>query len=696
MKIVSSVLLLYAAVSILFHACMESVQSEDTELRTIRATVLKMYDPASGEFLPVRGADVTVFEYKDGNQVELKTVQTNENGMAIFDLDILVIGKLFSMKATYNSESQVKDSLLICNDTLVNFKFYDDLESIDCSNLNRNDTLIFYDNDGSQRLKKNTPENINSYERCITYVVSNNNAGAIEFQLPTVPAPYEISSIYVADKPVNINTKKVSVNPGESIVICYSVSTKTAGNFPNTLPINVRCADGTQGVLNLVLQAEVVEPSCDCTDIKTSAEIIVEERVEVGESLTFENIEVFVNNAACTVVITQTGTDLADGWTITSPTFPVTLAKGDVLRITGKFSPAHAGTSTGELNLNINPEGTSNNCPFDITFEGEGCSPTCPFIGLDGRLPLELFGTRSPYADYISNRSDNNVFISVSNLNSVATKIYYVKNADSSCGEVTINIEMIPADNFARTYFSVTPSKLSLLPGEYGQVEVSFTAPTLAELQTILQQRKGAGPYTAADSSFSIRLRLISNNCQQLIDITAKVTAFPDISPIINLRAYDQRTTQKPNPENEVYYFGFGSRTIVKSPDGSNGPYPPTLGNIWIDVNDNLPTANPPQEPILKLIDNAIEIKLWQRNYPESKFSDVPVLVTEFAQDPAYNAGYGPGPITGIAVEDVYAIKFDDMTYALMYIRRVDNGTENTSSKQSGIEFRAIYPIYIY
>jgi len=74
----------------------------------------------------------------------------------------------------------------------------------------------------------------------------------------------------------------------------------------------------------------------------------------------------------------------------------------------------------------------------------------------------------------------------------------------------------------------------------------------------------------------------------------------------------------------------------------------------------------------------------------------VPTLVTEFTNDPAYSTGYGPGPITGISVNDVYAFKFSANTYALIFIRRVDNGSENTSSKQSGIEFRAVYPIYIY
>jgi len=181
-----------------------------------------------------------------------------------------------------------------------------------------------------------------------------------------------------------------------------------------------------------------------------------------------------------------------------------------------------------------------------------------------------------------------------------------------------------------------------------------------------------------------------------VIDLTAQVTAFPEISPIINLRAYAQETPQKPDPENEIYFFGYSARSVLKKPDGSNGPYPPDLGDIWIDVADNDQSAQPPEEPILKLANQSIEVKLWQRDYLESDFSDVAALITEFADDPNYNSGYGSGPVTGIEVNDVYAFKFDDYTYALIFIRRVDNGTESTSSKQSGIEFRSVYPILIF
>ncbi|MFC2131318.1 hypothetical protein ACFLSQ_07775 [Bacteroidota bacterium] len=678
----------------IFQGCMETVQPEDVNNRTLKAAVYRMVDEDSGELIPVRGAEIIVFDENEGNLTELKTVSTNENGIAVFELPVPLIGKLFSVMATYNDESQIYTTVLICSDTLINFIFSDELVTIDCGDLNIIDTLVFYDFEGSRRLKKNTPAGINKYERCKSITVRNSNPGPIEADIPKVNPPFELEGIYIDNNPVRLTGRKILIPPGSTLTICYSVNTGTAGIFNQTLPITLRCEDNSTGIFNLELQAEVVEPSCGCDDVKTSETILMEERVKVGETYIFSGIDVFVNNTACTVEILRVGADLADGWVITSPSFPVKLAKGEVLSISGEFKPTHSGISTGELNLLVKPQGTSNECPFDIYLEGEGCYNSCPFIGLESRLILEEFGTNSPYNDNISNRSDNKVFISAGGLISSAVKTYYIKNPDSACGETAITIDVSPEDNYADLYFSVMPSRLNLLPGETGQIDVVFTAPTLQELQQILLSR-GPEPYTAEDSSFAIRLRIRGNNCEQLIDVNAQVTAFPDISPIINLRAYEQETIEKPVPENEVYLFGYASRSILKSADGSNGPYPPDLGDIWIDVNDNDQSAIPPQEPILKMVNTSIEVKKWKSNYPESKFSDVPALVTEFAGDPSYNIGYGPGPITGIAVNDVYSFKFDEMTYALIFIRRVDDGTEYTSSKQSGIEFRAVYPIYI-
>jgi hypothetical protein len=686
----------YILTGIILHACMETIQPEDTNKRLLKTAVFRMIDEATGELVPVRSAEVTIYEEVNGALNELKILQTNENGLAVFDLDIPVIGKLYTIKATYNNESQSKSAVLICGDTTVNFIFNDDINNISCSDLNQNDTLLFFDNEGSARLKRNTPANINQYERCKTYTIDNNNTGTIDIQLPSVPAPFTYISIYHTDKPMPVSTRKLTLLPGEKFTICFGVSTENAGIFNERIQFGITCSDGNSGTSSLDLKAEVVEPSCDCEDYSQSAKILLDERVMIGSSTNFKDIEVFVNNSACAVEIVKINQNLGAGWTITSPTFPVTVAKGASLKVSGTFAPTKSGKSNTVLQLLIKPQGTSNECNLNINLEAEGCYNTCPFIGMDNRFQLRLLGSPSPVGDTISNRGDGKVFISAVGLVSNAVQSYFIKNPDSACAEITINLELLPKDNYARTYFSVSPTRLTLLPGETGQIDVSFIAPTMDELIKILEVRRPGGPYQTIDSMFTTRLRIRGGNCTQDIDIDALVTSIPNISPIINLRAYNQSTTQKPLPENEVYYFGYGSRSIIKSSDGSNGPYPPPLGDIWIDVNNNAQSANPPQEPILKLIHGGIQMKLWKSNYQESKFSDVANLMAEFSNDPTYSLGYGPGPLTGLSVNDVYAFKFNEMTYALIFIRRVDNGTEATSSKQSGIEFRAIYPIYIF
>ena len=75
--------------------------------------------------------------------------------------------------------------------------------------------------------------------------------------------------------------------------------------------------------------------------------------------------------------------------------------------------------------------------------------------------------------------------------------------------------------------------------------------------------------------------------------------------------------------ENEVYYFGKDARTINHFINGTYGEYPPQVGHIFVDVNDTLASAIPPQAPILKLVDNSIGMKVCRNNVPETDFSNV-------------------------------------------------------------------------
>jgi hypothetical protein len=329
----------------------------------------------------------------------------------------------------------------------------------------------------------------------------------------------------------------------------------------------------------------------------------------------------------------------------------------------------------------------------DFLFLRIDCANVCPELSEDGTNYI-VFG--SPMLiDTLSDRADNRVYISPSLVNpSTVTKLIDIFNPDTSCSAITFTVTSEPVGGVIyenpEHYYSVDPMSFVLQPGEHRQLTVTFSAPIKDTLDAVVLRRNTR---TKIDSMFAVRLRITTSmNCTQDLDIYSIVTAVPNLSPIINLRAYDQKTPQKPVAEHEVYFFGDGARTIDLT-----GGYPPQRGHIWVDVDDNSSTAVPPQEPILRLVSNSgiTGMKIWRRGFPENDFYNVVQLIADFQNDPTHSVGYINSELRGIQVGDVIAFQLGPDTYTLIYIRRVDNGTEQTSSKQSGIEFRAISGIYV-
>jgi hypothetical protein len=234
---------------------------------------------------------------------------------------------------------------------------------------------------------------------------------------------------------------------------------------------------------------------------------------------------------------------------------------------------------------------------------------------------------------------------------------------------------------------------LTIAPGSAGFFEVDFTAPGVDEFAAIVQSRQTQHqpPPQTADSAFVLQLRLLGNGCSQSLRVPAVLTPCPGITKIINLRAYNQRTSQKPEPENEVFRFGDQDAIVNKGTGGTPGVYPPDIGDIFIDVADNNATATPPQQPILRLRPgSAIQMGLWKRAYPEARFACG--TATEFCPE-ENNPSYGSADITGIQPGDVYAFRVGTNLYGLLFVRAVFNGTENNTNRQTALEFRVLYPV---
>ncbi len=336
------------------------------------------------------------------------------------------------------------------------------------------------------------------------------------------------------------------------------------------------------------------------------------------------------------------------------------------------------------------------NDTVDFLFLRIDCANVCPEFSEDGTNYIQ-FGAPM-LIDTLSDRPDNRVYISPSPVNpSTVTKFIEVINPDTSCSAISFKITIEPVVNDSNRiyenptqYYTIDPENFVLQPRQRRLVSITFRAPIKDTLDAVTMRRN---KQSIIDSMFAVRLRISTSvNCTQDLDIYSIVTAVPNLSPIINLRAYDQKTPQKPVAEHEVYFFGNGSRTI-----NPTGEYPPLKGDIWIDVDDNNASATPPQEPILKLVPSSgiIGRKVWRTNFPENSFYNVVQLISDFQNYPAHSVGYVNSELRGIQVGDVIAFRLGPDSYTLIYIRRIDNGTEQTSSKQSGIEFRAISGIYV-
>lgn len=676
----------------LISSCMETSYPDKSATKNL--TIAAFYFNTDNPLIKVPIRNATVIVSEPGQNTSYQSL-TNDRGYVNMPLTVPLAGKIYDVTVyNYsNSTLQKKSGIIVCRDTTIFFLFdTSTVKTVNCTMLDYQKTIVFIDDLGSTKLRQFTPENINKYERC-ALLFTNNATETVYAKLPALQAPFSYSTVFVNGFNVAMVNGEYQIPPNGSLQVCYYASTLVDSVFDRTSNIELRCSNNQKGTYKVRLQAEVIKKECNCDESVQFTKIQLPDKVEVGASKDIQNL-VYTNNGTCPETIDKISFDGNDGWSVLSPTFPVTLAPGNSLSILARFKALRAGISTDTLKLKITPQGGTNTCNFDVYLEGEGCSAACPFISVEDII-FKPFSSNQ-ITDTLASTPNGRVFVSVLNvippLNSVVTKNYYIKIPDTACSASSISIRVNYRDLYSPKYFSVSPQSLYLAPGEEGIISVKFTAPTLEELNVIIASRGRTGKTIDSLFGATVSLRGSGSQCNQVINDYAVVTVYPEISPIINLRAYNQKTSLKPEPENEVYSFGDNARTINKGAGNTPGEFPPLKGNIWLNVDNNDVSANPPQEPILNS-NFGIGMKVWT-NIPEAQFSNIARTYNDFVAS-NYSSGYSTAPLRNLKVGDVIAFQIGPKLYSLVYIRRIDNGTEATSSKQTGIEFRSMYPILI-
>lgn len=688
----------------LFTACMQTTMPATTAVRTLVATaVLKPAGNSASPGTPLPGVDVNLHDTDPANATAapLHNV-TDVSGTAVFKVEIPVAGKAYDISAQYLNTIQRVPSILLCVDTVIHFVFDTTTpQTISCATLNAKDTLIFLNEQGDTTLGQNMPLGMARYERCWSITNAVGAASAVSITLASVAAPFSVAAAYVNGAAVSI-IGTVALSPGSTLSLCFDVSTSDTGMFLQTIFLPVKCPS-SQGTISLTLKVHVVQPPCVCKGVDIT--LPHSTRVHIGDSAQYVD-QVFTNELSCPVIvdfISFNGLDGLQAWKIVAPKFPVTVQPGGKLSVTSRFVPKGAGATEDTLVLKFTPlNGIP--CALNVILQGAGCDEICPTIdrhgvdvvfGSNGIISDTLFNPLHP----VSNRIQVSIFSVNPKIQNVVDTAYQIRLVDTACNSITVVIEQSYPDTSSARFFTKAPTNIVLQPGDKQQIPIEFTGVDIADFRAIVARRQSVGaphPITA-DSAFTVILKLrTSKGCVQEIHVTVVLTPYPDLSPIINLRAYSQRTPEMALPEDEVFTFGTGGRISLRTLQG-DGPYPPTQGDIYINVSDTTPAGVPPLPPILYLrTDRFTGMKLWKTGFLEADFDIVAQTVQQFFATPGYDIGYLPTPISPLTPGEVYAFQYlngGSATYALMYIRAVQNGTENNTNKQSAIEFRSIYPV---
>jgi len=631
----------------------------------------------------------------------------NEGSIVLRLENVPVVGRNVIVSASRGGQQQ-RVQALVCNDTTVTLLFSNQSPAVsNCARLDGLDSLRFRTENipVSDSLIQYEPSGTAEYVRCWSFVNSGNDTITLPITAQIRNStPFRLSAISINGRSFAAQLDTAHIPPSGTMSLCFAVSTANAGSFGAELPLGMFCRSGERGVFRLRLRALVVAKSCECQSSETS--VTTAERVAVGASQDVSNVVAYVNQLSCPVSVNVIGIRTQQGlpssvspeWSLLEPdarAFPLQVAAGGRLTVRLRFAPRGLVSQGERLLLEIRPQTAQQVCTVAVRLHGVVCRNDCPIFQSQSTSTAFTALPAMPQGieELVSSRLDGNVFITVPELGmmSSVTRTYSILNPSTSCTVSEVALTPSFSDQYSSRFFTISPRSLTIPPGERGFFQVTFTPPDAATFSMILTdptRRTG----TIADSSFSVGILLNTPTCSQRVTLRARVSNVPDISPILNLRAYRQRTRLKPQEENEVYVFGEQSRRILRLPGGSPGFFPPPSGDMYVDVLNNDSSATPPQPPTIHLVPSSRTngIALWRANYAEQDFDNVHQTFRAYLASPVVSFG-----TTSIRQQmgQVYAFRMTGGNVALLYVRRVDNGTETNTNGQSGVEFRAIYPV---
>ncbi len=719
----------------------EVVPAEGQTLMRTLTIEAREFNTQTGAYdAPAAGARISVFEVKGGvDEVLLAELVADADGIARYagrfpsaGLNVRVVGE-FKNQRQYTSPPV----FLFCENQTAALNFENVPVPDICCPPPDSDVLVeFFDEQYDTKLIQNTPLGVAEYYQTRTLFRNACSDTPITVEIPPVPAPFRIVRM---ESGTTVTGSRVTVQPGDRLVVQCAVSTKNTGDFEEEVDFGLVCSDGSRGRVRVTLKAQVIELPCDCG--RDSLRVIVPEStpVPVGVVRTYNPINLFTVPLNCGPVSVETVTPAGPSrtWKLQLPNLPVTIQPGATFDIGAEFAPYRADSTTLDFTYAYRlADGTL--CTKRARLEGRACHDMCPLL-MD-TVSQRQFSIATPHRVVLAENLGY-VFLSPDAtcnepINEVDRTVNFLLPDTACCaGSMTFTISVDESPDPSRTsaqYFSAS-SSVTLTRGVRTPITISFKSPTISEFDRLFTSGRRPRTGTRIDSTFRIRLLLqgtTCRECRQYLDVTATVTPFMQLSPIRNLRAYGQRTDLVPVAPAEVssvisYVNGNLSPGLVDNLLDINRryPYPPDQFDFFVDVTDTARAFPPlPSKPPMLFrtgVTTFTKILRVRAGYPEQSFERIIPIVSDLQNDLLANGSYFlqpslqwtfPGtPVTNLYPQpgDVYVIFQDDYwtstrgarvpcRAALMYVRRVDNGQQNDTNHQSGVEFRLIYPIVLY